>query len=164
MNLAFLLAKHWVTLMNEFSIGLSKKRESDELDMTSMVDVTFLLLIFFMVTASFTVQASMDFQTRNPDEPSPTRPLFEDKPEYVSVFVSPDNEYRVQTTENTWTDAPNRHELRVLLKDALAESSKPEQLLIIGHADCLHEKVVQAMDIGTQLSFKIQLQITEELF
>ncbi len=31
----------------------------DELDMTPMVDVTFLLLIFFMVTASFTLQKSI---------------------------------------------------------------------------------------------------------
>ena len=34
----------------------SKKRSDDELDMTPMVDVTFLLLIFFMVTAAFALQ------------------------------------------------------------------------------------------------------------
>ena len=37
----------------------SKGVIEDELDMTPMVDIVFLLLIFFMVTASFTLQKSM---------------------------------------------------------------------------------------------------------
>ena len=34
--------------------------EEDELDLTPMVDVTFLLLIFFMVTAAFALQKSIE--------------------------------------------------------------------------------------------------------
>ena len=40
---------------------------SDDLDMTPMVDVTFLLLIFFMVTASFGLQRAIEMQ-RTPSE------------------------------------------------------------------------------------------------
>ena len=130
-----------------------------------MVDVTFLLLIFFMVTASFTLQKSMDLPTKTQDEPSPNVVEdFEDNPEYVSVFVSPYNEYRVRTSEYDWEDAPNRHELRVRLTDALQAQSKPEKMLIMAHADCFHDKVIQAMDIGIELRYKIQVIMTEEEF
>ena len=41
-----------------------------ELDMTPMGDVTFLLLIFFMVTAAFTMQKSFQLPAPNEDVPS----------------------------------------------------------------------------------------------
>ena len=47
----------------------------DELDMTPMVDVTFLLLIFFMVTASFTIQKSLQQAHAKSDDPSPNAAL-----------------------------------------------------------------------------------------
>ncbi|MEE2642673.1 MAG: biopolymer transporter ExbD [Planctomycetota bacterium] len=149
----------------EVVLPKGNKRTEDEMDMTPMVDVTFLLLIFFMVTASFTLQKSMDLPTKTQDEPSPNVVEdFEDNPEYVSVFVSPYNEYRVRTSEYDWEDAPNRHELRVRLTDALQAQSKPEKMLIMAHADCFHDKVIQAMDIGVELRYKIQVIMTEEEF
>lgn len=42
--------------------------EEDDLDMTPMVDVTFLLLIFFMITASFQLQKSMQASPPDPDD------------------------------------------------------------------------------------------------
>ena len=148
-----------------FGFPKQGKRNEDEMDMTPMVDVTFLLLIFFMVTASFTLQKSMDLPTKTQEEPSPNVVEdFEDNPEYVSVFVSPYNEYRIRTSEYDWEDAPNRHELRVRLTDALQAASKPEKMLIMAHADCFHDKVIQAMDIGIELQYKIQVIMTEEEF
>ena len=47
-----------------------KKRDDEELDMTPMVDVTFLLLIFFMVTASFSLQKSIQMPRQTSDLPS----------------------------------------------------------------------------------------------
>jgi biopolymer transport protein ExbD len=146
-------------------LAKKKSRTDDEMDMTPMVDVTFLLLIFFMVTASFVIQMSMDLPTKQQDEPSPNVVEdFEDNPEYVSVFVSPLNEYRIRTSEYDWEDAPNRHELRVKLSDALEAPSKPEKMLIMAHADCFHDKVIQAMDIGIELQYKIQVIMTEDEF
>ena len=149
----------------QFEMPKNDDRMDEEMDMTPMVDVTFLLLIFFMVTASFTLQKSMDLPTKTQDEPSPNVVEdFEDNPEYVSVFVSPYNEYRIRTSEYDWEDAPNRHELRVRLTDALQAQSKPEKMLIMAHADCFHDKVIQAMDIGIELQYKIQVIMTEEEF
>lgn len=45
-----------------------QKFERDAIDMTAMVDVTFLLLIFFMVTASFAAQKVMERSAPQPEE------------------------------------------------------------------------------------------------
>lgn len=129
--------------------------------MTSMVDVTFLLLIFFMVTASFSIQSSMDFDGQRREE-ARTQP--NESWDYVTVFISPQNEFRIRTTEKDWHDSPNRHELRIQLAEALLASSRPEELLILAHQDCYHDKVIQAMDTGIELNFRIQVLMTDEEF
>ena len=53
-----------------------------EMDMTSMVDVTFLLLIFFMVTASFIGQRAIEQPTATADVPGPVYDL-PDEDDYV---------------------------------------------------------------------------------
>ncbi|HUG70447.1 MAG TPA: biopolymer transporter ExbD [Pirellulaceae bacterium] len=47
----------------------SRKLAASESDMTPMVDVTFLLLIFFMVTAAFAMQRSMVVPKPGPEGP-----------------------------------------------------------------------------------------------
>jgi len=49
-------------------IAPKKGAFDDGLDMTPMVDVTFLLLIFFMVTAAFALQKSIQIPTPDPSE------------------------------------------------------------------------------------------------
>ena len=52
---------------DDFSFVKKEKAEQPEMDMTPMVDVTFLLLIFFMVTAAFTMQKSFEIPTPKTD-------------------------------------------------------------------------------------------------
>ena len=89
-----------------------------ELDMTPMVDVTFLLLIFFMVTAAFSLQRSLQVPTPRPDEPSANvqqRDPSED-PDIVTVHVDENNTFRVVTTQ--WdVEAPSKHELLIKLRE-----------------------------------------------
>ena len=49
----------------EEPFSLASQREEEEMDMTPMVDVTFLLLIFFMVTAAFSLQKSIKMPSVN---------------------------------------------------------------------------------------------------
>ena len=46
--------------------------EESEMDITPMVDVTFLLLIFFMITASFAMQKSLETSFRPLSTASPS--------------------------------------------------------------------------------------------
>ncbi|MEZ6057170.1 MAG: biopolymer transporter ExbD [Planctomycetaceae bacterium] len=70
----------------EFQLG---GRDLDEsgLDMTPMVDVTFLLLIFFMITASFSMQKSMEVNPPEPDEDGATANVVIEDQQDDSIIV-----------------------------------------------------------------------------
>ena len=48
--------------------GRSRGGDDEEMDLTPMVDVTFLLLVFFMITASFSIQKTLEVPPPNPDQ------------------------------------------------------------------------------------------------
>ena len=52
----------------------SKPIEDVDMDMTPMIDVTFQLLIFFMITATFIVQKTLDMPTADPQNQAARRP------------------------------------------------------------------------------------------
>ncbi len=145
----------------------SSFRDSNELDMTPMVDVTFLLLIFFMVTAAFSLQRALTVPTPHPDEPSSNvqqRDPSED-PDIVTVHVDENNTFRVVTTQ--WdVEAPSKHELLIKLREACeggSQGRRPTKLLVMANVDAMHESVVAAMDAGSQVNMQqIQLMMVEE--
>ncbi len=141
-------------------------REETEMDMTPMVDVTFLLLIFFMVTAAFSLQKKLDVPTPKPDEPSsnPIQLDQEDDPSTVTVIVDEFNTYQVITVD--WeAEAPSEQELLIKLREARGgnrSGKQPSKLLIKAHGDALHERVVFAMDSGTEVGMdEVQLMSFE---
>ncbi|MBC8869163.1 MAG: biopolymer transporter ExbD [Planctomycetes bacterium] len=148
--------------------GEKRKDIEADMDMTPMVDVTFLLLIFFMVTAAFSMQKSLEIPKPNQDEAStqsvPKEP--EDDPSYVTVWVDENNTYRVVTTE--WDEeAPSEQELLRKLRQARngdSAGNTPTKLLVKAHGDSLHEKVVSALDAGTEVGMEqVQLMKVEEI-
>jgi len=55
---------------------IRRELEEDEgMDLTPMVDVTFLLLIFFMITASFTLEKTIPTPIPDPDQQSAAQPI-----------------------------------------------------------------------------------------
>jgi biopolymer transport protein ExbD len=147
-----------------------RKREEAEMDMTPMVDVTFLLLIFFMVTASFTMQKSLNIPKPESDQPSTAaRSIhdFENNPDYVVVRIDPYNTYHI--TASAWDEmieAPSEQELRVRLRQARQgddQGNVPIKMLVIAHGDALHERVVTAIDAANDAGIEeVQLLTTEE--
>lgn len=140
--------------------------EDGEMDMTPMVDVTFLLLIFFMVTASFSMQKAIEQPPQRDEQPSTNVTLedFEDDPDFVTVLVDEFNTFRVITSE--WDEeAPSEQELIIKLRRAREGDSKgtvPTKLLVTAHGDAHHGKVVTAMDAGTDVGIEqIQVVMTE---
>ena len=151
---------------DEFELP-TKDRDESEMDMTPMVDVTFLLLIFFMVTAAFSLQKSLEVPTPKEDRPSTQtvqeKPPEED-PDFVTVYVDENNTFNVQTVD--WEkEAPTRQELNKLLDDARKGDSggnKPTKMLVKANEECLHEAVVTALDAGRRVGMEqVQLMTVE---
>lgn len=146
-----------------------KRRDIEtEMDMTPMVDVTFLLLIFFMVTAAFSLQKSLELPKPKQDEPSKNvqQQDPEEDPSYVTVYVDENNTYRVVTVD--WDEeAPSEQELLRKLREARNDNSTgqvPSKLLVKAHGDSLIEKVVSALDAGTEVGMEqVQLVKVEEI-
>ncbi|MEX0711942.1 MAG: biopolymer transporter ExbD [Pirellulales bacterium] len=134
-------------------ISLRKKQiEDDGLDMTPMVDVVFLLLIFFMVTAAFALQKSLEIPAPDVTEgaaQSRTLNEIEQDDDYVIVQIDKDNTVWVNGSE-----APSEQELLSRLREARqgspgSTSPGPSKLLVMASGDARHEKVVMALDAGT---------------
>jgi len=135
----------------------------DELDMTPMVDVTFLLLIFFMVTASFTIQKSLEQPHAQTDDPAINVTEEEDKPlDYVQILIDQTNTFYVTTREVDEEECPSDSEMRSIVRDAF-ENQGAERLVIVAHVDSLHRKVVTAWDTGAlNKAREIEIKTTEE--
>jgi len=139
-----------------------------DMDMTPMVDVTFLLLIFFMVTAAFSLQKSLEIPKPPKDEPSQNAEQKdpENDPEYVTVYVDEFNTYRV-VCEDWDSEAPSEQELLRKLREARNGGSSgiiPTRLMVKAHTESLHGKVVAALDAGTEVGMEqVQLMTVDEI-
>ena len=141
---------------------LDRKSRSDDnqLDMTSMVDVVFLLLIFFMVTASFSISACLQQPHASNDDPSPESIKKEDNDAFVEVIVDQRNTFYVSTPDQE-TEAPSIQELRSQIRDAKIETGA-NRLLITAHVDARHRSVVRAWDAGSSIGLeRIEMRTTD---
>ena len=146
------------------TFGEKGDREEDDLDMTPMVDVTFLLLIFFMVTASFTLQKSIQQPPAQSDDPSPTVVDPQDEDQYVEVIIDQNNSYYVTSKDEEEVEAPSDREMRAQMRDAKT-SSGATRLIIRAHVDSMHRKLVTAWDAGIAAGMEqIEVRTTDEDF
>ena len=65
--------------------------EENEINLTPMLDVVFIMLIFFIVTASFIKEAGLDVNR-------PDAPVTETKPEDANILVA------ISATDEIWID------------------------------------------------------------
>lgn len=144
-------------------------REED-LDMTPMVDITFLLLIFFMVTAAFSLQKSIEVPPPDRQESATQAQTIEELEEdddYVIVRIDRDNMFWV-TAFGEESMAPGEQELLVKLREAGegmpgSDSRGPSSLLVLADGDCRHEKVVMALDAGNAVGMEnVRLATADE--
>ncbi len=121
--------------------------EFEEMDLTPMVDVTFLLLIFFMITASFTMQKAIAFPPPSPEEDGASvqpKQLEDFKDECVIVEIHEDNSISIDD---------ERIPLDADLAAMLAAKGKNE-MLIDAHENSLHETVVRVVDAGNEVQMQ----------
>ena len=149
----------------DISFGEKGKLIEDDMDMTPMVDVVFLLLIFFMVTASFTLQKSIQQPPSQIEDPS-TNVVEEEEQEdeYVEVIIDQTNTYYVTTRDADEVEAPSDREMRARMRDA-KNTTGANRLIIRAHVDSIHRKVVTVWDAGIATGMeRIEMRTTDEDF
>jgi biopolymer transport protein ExbD len=139
--------------------------EDDEMDLTPMVDVTFLLLIFFMITAAFALQKSLEVPPVQDRETASAMTVEDLEQDSIVVRVDADNIFWISTPE--WPEeqrAPSVQEMLTKLREARGEDkSGPSQMLVQANGDARHEFVVAALDAGTGVGMEnIRLMSYEE--
>ncbi|MFN7738244.1 MAG: biopolymer transporter ExbD [Pirellula sp.] len=146
-----------------------KELPKDDMDMTPMVDVTFLLLIFFMITASFSSEKVFEKPPPLSDSPS-TKPMEKPPEVYDSVRVQIDefNAYTVIFPTGDQREASSKQDLLMALGEARAEVSTGKEdenlkLLIDAHEECIHAAIVAALDAGREKGFNsFSVTVVEE--
>lgn len=133
--------------------GGGRGGDDEEMDLTPMVDVTFLLLIFFMITASFSIQKTLEVPAPDPDEEGASTSISIQEMEETSVTVHIDSRNVMYVDDEPVSD-PTR------LPDML-RASRMSEVLITSHEDALHEMVVKAIDAANEVQMqKIRLGVT----
>ena len=135
-------------------------RPEEEMDMTPMVDVTFLLLIFFMVTAAFSLQKSINMPRQQTDAPSMS--VNEEESEdldMVELEVDEFGSFLVMAPD--WErETPGKQNLITALREALAGNKDGMRLVIKVHEMAKLRALVDAMDAGTIAGYA-QLEVTQ---
>ncbi|MEO0530789.1 MAG: biopolymer transporter ExbD [Planctomycetota bacterium] len=150
--------------------------EEGDMDMTPMVDVTFLLLIFFMITAAFALQKAIAVPPVEDNQSAAVQTLDELEDDSIVVRVDGDNVYWVVCP--AWPAeerAASKQDMRKLVRSARqgvapnAQSSGGgggyAKMLVQASGDATHEFVVAALDAGSGAGVEeIRLMSVEDDF
>ena len=117
----------------------------DDMDLTPMVDVTFLLLIFFMVTASFSLQKTIEMPSPKSDQKGAAQSLTIEDLEENTVFVRIDGQNAIFIDDEP---VPDPTTLRDRLTTARLATLRSE-LAIDARPEVFHETVVAVIDAAT---------------
>jgi len=131
-----------------------KRQRSQEVgvDLTPLIDVVFLLLIFFMVSTTFTRESHLKVELPQADGEA-----VETEVEQIDVVITRDGQYIL----NDKTLVNNRRETLERAVRDLAGGDTALPYIITADASTAHEFVVRAMDVAGRLGFA-RLSITTE--
>jgi biopolymer transport protein ExbD len=125
-------------------LSLRAKTEP-EVNLTSLIDVVLLLLIFFMVSTSFVKQSQIKISLPQADSPS----IVEEPSEQIDIMITATGIYRINGRELI----NNRP---ATIRNALQKVSGGNNELpmtISADANAKHQHVVTAMDVAGRLGF-----------
>jgi len=127
-----------------------QRRDEVGVNLTPLIDIVFLLLIFFMVSTTFTreTQLSIDLPEASgqPQEASDDR---------IEILIDEGGSYRVNG--QALVDARLRTLQAAIYKISAGDTTLP--MVITADAQAAHESVVRAMDAAGQMGF-VHLSIT----
>ena len=127
-----------------------QSRDEVGINLTPLIDVVFLLLIFFMVSTTFTRETQLSI-----DLPEAEGKPREQPEKEVEVLVSEEGSYRVNG--QALVDTRMRTLQAAIYKVSAGDTTLP--MVITADAQAAHQDVVRAMDAAGQMGF-VHLSIT----
>jgi biopolymer transport protein ExbD len=130
-------------------LSLRPKAEPD-VNLTSLIDVVLLLLIFFMVSTSFVKQSQIAIRLPEADSTA----VVEEVPEQLDIMITEQGTFLVNGRELI----NNRPETIRNALQKLAGGNTNLPLTISADGNARHQHVVTAMDVAGRLGF-VQISI-----
>ncbi|MEH6605816.1 MAG: biopolymer transporter ExbD [Pseudomonadales bacterium] len=127
-----------------------ERRNLAEINLTSLIDVVFLLLIFFMVTTTFTRESNLTIELPEASGEKKTESAAQ-----IEVFIDALGNYSVNGSVLTANDAAT---LSAAITELTGGNTKLP-FIITADARTPHQSVVTVMDTAGKLSFS-HLSIT----
>ncbi len=127
-----------------------RNRQPLEITLTPMIDVVFLLLIFFMVTTTFSQQSELKINL-----PEAKGAEAESKEKMIVLTINADGLYFINGDDGLPHQLVNQK--NETLRRALIQTAGDTRLIpfvISADSKTDHQSVVTALDIASQLGFK----------
>jgi len=120
------------------------KEEQPDVNLTPMIDVVFLLLLFFMVSTSFIRESSLKV-----DLPEATGEAMVEQETPIDIIINADG---IFTINDTALSDNSRENLAIVLKRIAGENEDPH-IIISADANAEYQNIVTAMDTAQQLGY-----------
>ena len=128
----------------------SRSKEEPEVNLTSLIDVVLLLLVFFMVSTSFVRETEINL--RLPQAETRSEPVIET--ESLEIVVTETGGYMVNGRALVNSE---RRTLRTAIERTIGDA-RDIPVFVRADAMATHQAVVTAMDVAGQLGF-VQISI-----
>ena len=121
-----------------------QKPEEPDVNLTPMIDVVFLLLLFFMVSTSFIRESSLKV-----DLPEATGEALVEQEVSIDIVINTNGDFIINDV--TLLDN-SRENLAEVLKNIAGDNDDPH-VIISADADTEYQNIVTAMDTAQQLGY-----------
>jgi len=119
-------------------------KEAVDINLTPLIDVVFLLLIFFMVSTTFNRDSELSIEL-----PSASVEARKRQPDAIQVAIDAQGRFYVNGRQLLNTQSKT---VRQALKSAAGDKESPP-IIINADAKTPHQAVVQVMDVARKLGF-----------
>lgn len=129
------------------NFGTSDEQDETGIELTPLIDVVFLLLIFFMISTTFTKETKLKINL-----PAASGDAVVEQTKTLEVQVSAGSDYAIITDQDAAGRALINSNRATLLK-ALDEYKEIDNLLLIIRADrkAPHDAVIRVLDVAQQV-------------
>lgn len=114
-----------------------------EVNLTPLIDVVFLLLIFFMVSTTFDKQAQIQIRLPQADSSE----MVDQEPDVIDIGINDEGKYFVNQEELLKSDADTLKQM--LMKVSEGKSDLP--VIISADGKAPHQSVITVLDVASQL-------------